>query len=98
MKQIQKNHPEIVTSFRDTTYCCLLHRPYKIVLLSCTLLLAVERSPGKVIRVAPLLLYLFIFIYCTGNSWRDPINRPEDLTTANRSTHNSKQNKLVRSV
>ena len=29
---------------------CLLHRPYKFVLLTCALLLAVIRSAGQVIR------------------------------------------------
>ena len=59
-----------------------------------------------------ILMYLFLFIYCTSDRWRHvapqwrqrapqgchPITWPADLTTANRSEHNIKQNKLVRSV
>ena len=59
-----------------------------------------------------IFMYLFSFIYCTSDRWRHvvprwrhrapqgchPITWPADLTTANRSEHNSKQDKLVRFV
>ena len=116
-------HQFIVCSTDLTSLFCLL---------LCSLLLAVVRSAGQVIRVEPcgstvapcgatvaphgstynIFMYLFLFIYCTSDRWRHvapqwrhrvpqgchPITWPADLTTANRSAHNSKQNKLVRSV
>ena len=119
-------------SLRQVEVVCSTDLTCLVCLIFCSLMLAVVRSAGQVLRVEPcgatvepcgatvephgstciILMYLFLFIYCTSDRWRHvapqwrhrapqgchPITWPADLTTANRSEHNIKQNKLVRSV
>ena len=96
-----------------TGFCCLLQRPYKFVLLTlvCTSVGcckvcrpsdkggtmwrhcgARQRHRGTTFIIFMYFLYSYIVLVAAPLTW------PSDLTTANISEHNIKQNKLVRSV